>query len=201
MKFSYLMSNHRRNIPVSFAQQIEQAKREFEPRIFSRGSIVYLGFEDSTSKIIAALQFMPISALCKTPLEGANSNFMFCVYQILQQLTLLTECEPNHPKAVLPVHRKVLNTLYNHLYFLHSQDRLWIRTTRSRSNVRNRLSTMVSGSQCSQSLALALAIHSLWRQPKGQITVWTLLSHLLSCSNSNSTRILHPWKLFSKEKS
>jgi hypothetical protein len=116
------MSNHRRNISVSFAQQIEQAKREFEPRIFSRGSIAYLGFEDSTSKILRALQYMPISALCKTPLEGANSDFMFCFYQILQQLTLLTECEPRYPKAVLAVHRKVIDTLYNHLYFLHSQD-------------------------------------------------------------------------------
>ena len=116
------MSNHRRNTSVSFAQQIEQAKRVFEPRIFSRGSIAYLGFEDSTSKILRALQYMPISALCKTPLEGANSDFMFCFYQILQQLTLLTECEPTHPKAVLAVHRKVIDTFYNHLYFLHSQD-------------------------------------------------------------------------------
>ncbi len=106
------MSNHRRNTtPIPFAQQIEQARRVFEPRVFSRGS-----------KIIRALQFMPVSALCKTPFEGDNSDFMFSLYQILQQLTLLTECEPNHPKAVLAVHRKVLNNLYNHLYFLHSQD-------------------------------------------------------------------------------
>jgi hypothetical protein len=115
------MSYHRRNTLISFAQQIEQARRVFEPRVFFRGSIAYLGFEESTSKVIRALQFMPISALCKTPLEGANSDFMFCFYQILQQLTLLTECEPNHPKAVLAVHRKVLDTLCNHLYFLHSQ--------------------------------------------------------------------------------
>ena len=119
------MSNHRRNTtPIPFAQQIKQARRVFEPGVFSRGSIAYLGFEDSTSKIIRALQFKPVSALCKTPLEGANSDFRFCLYQILQQLTLLTECEPNHPKAVLAVHRKVLTTLYNHLYFLHSQQLL-----------------------------------------------------------------------------
>ena len=117
------MSNHRSNTTlIPFAQQIEQARRVFVPRVFSRGSITCLGFEDSSSKIIRALQFMPVSALCKTPLEGANYDFMFCLYQILQQLTLLTECETNHPKAVLAVHRKVLNTLYNHLYFLHSQD-------------------------------------------------------------------------------
>jgi hypothetical protein len=117
------MSNHRRNTAlIPFAQQIEQARRVFEPRVFSRGSIAYLGFEDSTSKIIRALQFMPVSALCKTPLEGANSDFMFCLYQVLQQLMLLAECEPNHPKAVLAIHRKVINTLYNHLYFLQSQD-------------------------------------------------------------------------------
>jgi hypothetical protein len=117
------MSNHKRSTTlILFAQQIEQARRVFEPRNFSRGSIAYLSFEDSTSKIIRALQFMLISALCKTPLDGANSDFMFCLYQILQQLTLLTECEPNHPKAVLAVHRKLLNTLYNHLYFLHSHD-------------------------------------------------------------------------------
>jgi hypothetical protein len=85
------MSDHRRNTaPIPFAQQIEQARRFFEPRVFSRGSIAYFGFEDSTSKIIRALQFMPVSALCKTPLEGANSDFMFCLYQVLQQLTLLT---------------------------------------------------------------------------------------------------------------
>ena len=191
MKFSYLMSNHRRNTPVSFAQQIEQAKREFEPRIFSRGSIAYLGFEDSTSKILRALQYMPISALCKTPLEGANSDFMFCFYQILQQLTLLTECEPTHPKAVLAVHRKVIDTLYNHLYFLHSQDWLWIQAkTRGRSNARSRLSTMVSGSQCNKSLALALAIRSHHRQPKGRTTALTLISQHPSCNNNNATRML-----------
>ena len=189
MKFSYLMSNHRRNISVSFAQQIEQAKREFEPRIFSRGSIAYLGFEDSTSKILRALQYMPISALCKTPLEGANSDFMFCFYQILQQLTLLTECEPRHPKAVLAVHKKVIDTLYNHLYFLHSQDWLWIQAkTKGRSNARSRLSTMVSGSQCFKSPALALAIRSHHRQPKGRTTTLTLLNP--SCNNNNATRIL-----------
>lgn len=189
MKFSYPMSNHRRNTSISFAQQIEQAKREFEPRIFSRGSIAYLGFEDSTSKILRALQYMPISALCKTPLEGANSDFMFCFYQILQQLTLLTECEPTHPKAVLAVHRKVIDTLYNHLYFLHSQDWLWIQVkTKGRSNARSRLSTMVSGSQCNKSLALALAIRSHLRQPKGRTTL-TLISHHPSCSN-NATRML-----------
>jgi hypothetical protein len=117
------MSNHKQSITsTSFAQQIKQARRVFEPRNFSRGSLAYLGFEDSTSKIIRALQFIPISALCKTPLDGANSDLMFCLYQILQQLTLLTECEPNHPKAVLAVHRKVIYTLYNHLYFLHSHD-------------------------------------------------------------------------------
>jgi hypothetical protein len=72
------MSNHRRNTAlIPFAQQIEQARRVFEPRVFSRGSIAYHGFEDSTSKIIRALQLMPTSALCKTPLEGANSDFMF----------------------------------------------------------------------------------------------------------------------------
>ena len=166
------MPNHKQSITsTSFAQQIEQARRVFEPRNFSRGSLAYLGFEDSTSKIIRALQFIPISALCKTPLDGANSDLMICLYQILQQLTLLTECEPNHPKAVLAVHRKVINTLYNHLYFLHSHDWLWIRTkSKSRSNVRNHLSTMVSRSRCSNSLALALAIHSLLQQPKGQTT-------------------------------
>ncbi len=203
--FISLMSNHRRNTaPIPFAQQIEQARRVFEPRVFSRGSIAYLGFEDSTSKIIRALQFMPVSALCKTPLEGANSDLMFCLYQVLQQLTLLTECEPNHPKAVLAVHRKVINTLYNHLYFLHSQDWLWIRMTRSRSNVRNRLSTMVSGSQRTKSLALALVVcSSLQLQPKGQTTVLTLPNHLLSCSSnsSNATRIFLLWKLFWKAKS
>ncbi len=117
------MSKHKRiTTPTLFAQQIEQARRVFEPRNFSRGSLAYLGFKDSTSKIIRALQFMPTSALCKTPLDGANSDLMFSLYQILQQLTLLTECEPKHPKAVLAVHRKVINTLYNHLYFLHSHD-------------------------------------------------------------------------------
>jgi len=191
LKFSYLMSNHRRNTSVLFAQQIEQAKRVFEPRIFSRGSIAYLGFEDSTSKILRALQYMPISALCKTPLEGANSDFMFCFYQILQQLTLLTECEPTHPKDVLAVHRKVIDTLYNHLYFLHSQDWLWIQAkTKGRSNARSRLSTMVSGSQCIKSLVRALAIRSHLWQPKGQITTLTLISHHPSCSNNNATRML-----------
>jgi hypothetical protein len=117
------MSKHKRiTTPSSFAQQIKQARKVFEPRNFSRGSLAYLGFEDSTSKIIRALQFIPISALCKTPLDGANSDLMFCLYQILQQLALLTECKPNHPKAVLAVLRKVINTLYNHLYFLHSHD-------------------------------------------------------------------------------
>jgi hypothetical protein len=97
--FDNLMSYHRRKTTlIPFAQQIKQARRVFKPRVFSRGSTAYLGFEDSTSKIIRALQFMPISALCKTPLKGANSDFMFCLYQILQQLTLLTECEPNYPK-------------------------------------------------------------------------------------------------------
>ena len=115
------MSNHKGSTPIPFAQQLKQARRVFKPRVFSRGSTAYLSFEDSTSKIIRALQYLPISALCKTPLEGANSDFMFCLYHILQQLTLLIECEPNHPKAVLAVHRKVLTTLYNHLYFLHSQ--------------------------------------------------------------------------------
>ncbi len=193
MKFSYLMSNHRRNTSVSFAQQIEQAKRVFEPRIFSRGSIAYLGFEDSTSKILRALQYMPISALCKTPLKGVYSDFMFCFYQILQQLTLLTECEPRHPKAVLAVHKKVIDTLYNHLHFLHSQDWLWIRAkTRGRSNARNRLSTMVSGSQCNKSPALALAIRSHHWQPKGRITTLTLISHHPSCNNNNATQMLLP---------
>jgi hypothetical protein len=117
------MSNHKCNTTLtSFAQKIEQARRVFEPRIFSTGSLAYLGFEDSTSKIIRALQFIPISALCKTPLDGANSDLMLCLYQILQQLALITVHEPNHPKAVLAVHRKVLNTLYNQLYFLHSHD-------------------------------------------------------------------------------
>ncbi len=121
--FHSSMSNHKRSITsTSFVQQIEQARRVFEPRNFSRGSLAYLVFEDSTSKIIRVLQFILISALCQTPLDGANSDLMFCLYQILQQLKLLTECEPNHPKAVLAVHRKVINTLYNHLYFLHSHD-------------------------------------------------------------------------------
>jgi len=99
------MSNHWCYTPIPFDQQFVQARRVFKPRVFSRGSTAYLGFEDSTSKIIRALQFMPISALCKTPLEGTNSDFMFCLYQILQHLTL-TECEPNHPKAVFALHRK-----------------------------------------------------------------------------------------------
>jgi len=45
---------------------------------------------------------------------------MFCLNHILQQLTLLIECNPDNPKAVLAVHKKVLCTLYNHLYFLQS---------------------------------------------------------------------------------
>ncbi len=163
------MSNHRCNTPIPFDQQFVQARRVFKPRVFSRGSTAYLGFEDSTSKIIRALQFMPTSALCKTPLEGTNSDFMFCLYHILQQLTL-TKCEPNHTKAGLALHRKVLSTLYNHLYFLHSQDWLWLQAkSRSCSNARNCLSTMISGSWFNQSFALALAIRSLQQQPKGKI--------------------------------
>ncbi len=96
------MSKHKCNTPIPFAQQFKQARRVFKPRDFS----AYLGFEESTSN---------------TPLEGANSDFMFCLYHILHHLTLLTECEPIYPKAVLAVHRKVLSTLYNPLYFLHSQ--------------------------------------------------------------------------------
>ena len=89
------MSNHKSNNPILFAQQFKQARRVFKPRDFSRGSTAYLGFEESTSK---------------TPLEGANSDFMFCLYHILHQHTLLTECEPIYPKAVLAVHQKVLTT-------------------------------------------------------------------------------------------
>jgi hypothetical protein len=91
----------------------------------------------------------------------------------------------------LAVHRKVIDTLYNHLYFLHSQDWLWIQVkTKGRSNARSRLSTMVSGSQCIKSLALALAIRSHHRQPKGRTTTLTLISHKPSCSNNNATRML-----------
>jgi hypothetical protein len=90
----------------------------------------------------------------------------------------------------LAVHRKVIDTLYNHLYFLHSQDWLWIQAkTKGRSNARSRLSTMVSGSQCNKSPALALAIRSHHRQPKGRTTTLTLTSHHPSCNN-NATRML-----------
>ena len=67
--------------------------------------------------------------LSRTPLKCAHSDFMFCLNNILQQLTLLTKCKPDHPKGVLAAHRKLLCTLYNHLYFLHIWQWLWTRST------------------------------------------------------------------------
>ena len=107
--------------------------------------------------------------LSRTPLKCAHSDFMFCLNNILQQLTLLTKCKPDHPKGVLAAHRKLLCTLYNHLYFLHIWQWLWTRsTTISRSSARH-LSTMVSKSQSYQSLLLASAIYSIRLQPKGKL--------------------------------
>ncbi len=76
----------------------EQARGAFEPRVFSSGATPYIDFEDSVSKIIRALQYLPLSAHSRTPHECGNSDFMFCLNSILQQLMLLTECEPDHPK-------------------------------------------------------------------------------------------------------
>ncbi len=185
-----------KNISNKNAQVVQQARPAFEPRVFFRGSTPYISFEYSVSKIIRAMQYLLFLVLSRTPLENAHSDFMFCLNNILQQLTLLNKCKPDHPKAVLAAHKKSLCTLYNHLYFLHSWQWLWSRTTNiSCSSARN-LSTMVSKSQCNQSLLLASAVYSLQLQPKGKRQNTKLDFTKNPPKFQNAAKILNPWKVF-----
>ena len=63
------MSNHKRNTLIRFAQQFEQARRVFKPRVFSRGSTAYLGFEDSTSRSSESFNTCPSRHFAKHQLK------------------------------------------------------------------------------------------------------------------------------------